>query len=60
MRTIHKTHGDISLRFEAESCQGEYLDTKVFLNGNFLCWITFADVEAFSDEIGATVSKFRI
>ena len=49
-----------SLEFTCEPCEGEYLDTKVQLNGVFLCWISFPDLEEFVNKLNNTIAEFAI
>lgn len=49
-----------SLHFSCEPCDGEYLDTRVEFNGNYLCTITFSDIENFTNGFSSWLSKYRI
>ena len=40
--------------------EGEYMDTKVTLNGILFCWITFSDLEGFMKDFSNFISKYRI
>ena len=51
---------DNSLEFTCEPCEGEYLDTRVDLNGVFLCCISFPDIEKFVKELNNTIAKYAI
>ena len=60
MKKVTRIIDNNTLFFEYELCDGEYLDTKVTLNGSLLCWISFPDLEAFVDEFAEFMSKYRI
>ena len=49
-----------TLCFTCEQCEGEYLDTRVTINGTFFCWITFSDLENFMQDFSNFMSKYRI
>lgn len=52
---------NITLRFKCEQdSEGEFLDTEVKINGNLLCFITWADVEKFKKEIKSVIDKYKI
>jgi hypothetical protein len=46
--------------FTSESDDGEFLDTRVTLNGIDFCWITFSDLEDFMKDFSNFISKYRI
>lgn len=49
------------LRFECEKDpEGEFLDTKVSLNKQVLCWISWSDVDGFKKELKAVINKYKI
>jgi hypothetical protein len=43
-----------------EDAAGEFLDTKVELNGMLLCWITWGNHEIFIKDFSAWIGKYRI
>jgi hypothetical protein len=49
-----------TLCFTCEQCEGEYLDTKVTINGTFFCWITFSDLENFMKDFSIFMANYRI
>lgn len=60
IKTFQKILPGNSLFFSCEECEGEYLDTKVDMNGLFLCWITWADVQNFVADFEKLLDKYRI
>jgi hypothetical protein len=52
---------DYALIFETEIIPGcQLCDTKVILCGKVLCWITYAEIEAFAQKLNAVISEHRI
>jgi hypothetical protein len=43
-----------------EPGEKEYLDTQVYINDNYFCTITWADVAAFIKDIRITVGQYAI
>lgn len=59
--TSSKMIGDLEITFTGEKYPGDpILDTKVEINGEQLCWITWNDKENFFSELESTVEKYRI
>lgn len=64
-RKVHKETkfiGDLPLLFEGEQWKGtpEILDTKVSINGEMLCWITWKDKEDFTKKLNDIIGEHRI
>jgi len=61
---IHKEKtqlGNLPIEFEGEQFKGsEILDTRVKLNGETLCWITWVNKDIFLRELSRTISKYEI
>lgn len=49
-----------NLEFDCEPCEGEFLDTRVTIDGQPLCWITWKDVDNFANEINDVINKYAI
>ena len=49
-----------TLCFTCEQCEGEYLDTRVTINGTFFCCITFSDLEDFMRDFKIFMANYRI
>lgn len=56
-----KSFGEIDIDFYGEKFTGHPItDTKVQIAGSTVCWITWSDKEAFTAELQAVISKYRI
>ena len=60
IKEIVKIIDNNTLRFSCEECEGEFLDTKVTINGTLLCWITFSELDQFVTEFSTIIGKYRI
>ena len=62
MGTITKTKyvGDSALLFTCTNEGGGLLDTKVEINDEPLCWITYSEIDKFTEELEDVVNKYRI
>lgn len=55
------TFGDFNLKFTGEQYSGNpILDTKVELNGETLCWITWEERKEFARKLDDVLSEYRI
>lgn len=53
--------GDLNLKFEGDKFSGQpILDTKVTINDETLCWISWPDKSKFEKELNEVISKYRI
>lgn len=53
--------GDAQIKFEGEQYRGQpVLDTHVTIHDLHLCWISWADKEAFLNELQSIVERYRI
>lgn len=59
-KTRHESFGDLKIRFESETYNGRPADTKVFINGNLLCWISYQEIDEFLTKLQNAVSEHRI
>jgi len=59
-KVIKKSIQGFDIIFECEPCEGEYLDTRVIINGERVCWITFTDIDKFCREFEGVFAKYRI
>jgi len=59
-KSVYKTIPGNDFHFSCDECDGEYLDTRVNMNGIFLCYITFSDVENFFNDFQTLLTKYRI
>jgi hypothetical protein len=59
--TVTKTLGTLNVKFEGEQYSGHpVLDTKVSINGEVICWITWNDRDSFMNELQSVISKYYI
>lgn len=59
-KEIIKIIDNNSLKFTCEECDGKFLDTKVEINGTFLCCISFQELEQFANDFSEVISRYRI
>ncbi len=60
VKTVKKSFGNMTLVFTCEECEGQYLDTKVTINGETLCWVSFPEIDTFVEKLDNTMSDHRI
>jgi hypothetical protein len=61
MKEIIRIIDNNTFQFYCEKdAEGEYLDTKVMLNGILFCWITFVYIDKFMQDFSDFISKYRI
>jgi hypothetical protein len=60
VKTKSKTIGNLDFKFTCEPCEGQYLDTKVTINGLYFCTISWPDLYDFIQEISLPVGKYAI
>lgn len=59
-KQLTRTYEGLTMIFVCEECEGQYLDTKVLLNDQYLCWCTFSEADKFADELFAIIDNYRI
>jgi len=52
--------GDLEIMFQGEQWEKEILDTKVTINGECLCWVTWNQKEEFLKKLQDTIEEYRI
>jgi formylmethanofuran dehydrogenase subunit E len=60
VKTHHIVIDNNSLHFKCEECEGEFLDTRVEINGTYFCTITWETRLKFILDFEAFMAKYRI
>lgn len=60
IHTYTATVGELELTFEGEQWDDQVLDTRVSTHGTTMCWITWADKEAFIEDLNNAIQKYFI
>lgn len=58
--TKTKSYDELTLTFEIESWDGRCADTKVSLNGVYICWISCDDIDTFAEQFFQPIKTYRI
>ncbi len=61
--TINKSiniNDNLKLDIRCRDEGGEYLDTRIQINGDTLCWVSYPELDDFVKELQAVISKYRI
>jgi hypothetical protein len=61
-KIITQTHhvGDLSIQLDGENWGNGLEDTKVSINGQLLCWVTWKEKDNFLNELKDVINKYRI
>lgn len=49
-----------TFKFTIEEYEGECFDTKVEINGTFLCYISYSESEQFVNDLSEVIGRYRI